>query len=303
MNGMQAFRSGVGTATRSPGLVFALYVTNLSLALPLAIGLRIALGGAFGSSMAAGSLTEGFDLITVQDLLARSGDGLRALLWSAMATAVLGMLINTILAGGILTILVREEAFSVKAFVGGMGTYLGRMFRLWLIMALIALAAFALLSVLFGVISGSVIDSTSDRTAVLGTILALLAYAPMIIIVMAADYAKVALVASDLPSAGKAAGQGFLFVLTNAGAAIVLQILLVLLFCLATGLYWAAGELLGMTAPEAFLLLFFLQQLFIGARMWIRTATFAGSAALFDARKPRPVVFYGWDDSPERESA
>jgi hypothetical protein len=278
-------------------------VANLLLAIPLAIGLRVMLGQAFGSSMAATPLLNGFDLTTVRDLLARSGDALRALVWTAIPTAALGMFINTILAGGILTVLLREEAFSLKGFIGGGGAYLGRMFRLWLVIGLIALVAFALLTLLFGAISGSAIDSTSGRTAVIGTILALLAYAPMILVVMAADYAKVILVASDSPSALKAVGQAFVFVVTNAGATIVLQILLFLLFCLATGLYWASGELLEMTVPEAFFFLFVLQQVFIGARMWIRTATFAGSAALFDERKPHPVVFYGWDDSPERESA
>jgi hypothetical protein len=303
MNGVQAFRSSVRTATRSPGLIFTLYVTNLLLAIPLAIGLRVMLGEAFGSSMAAGPLLEGFDLTAVRDLLARSADALRALVWTAVPTAILGMFVNTICAGGILTVLVRQEAFSLKAFIAGVGTYLGRMFRLWLLMAIIALVAFVLLSILFGVISSSAIDSNSGRTAVIGTVLALLVYAPMIIIVMAADYAKVALVASDLPSAWRAAGQGFLFVATNAGATIVLQVLLFLLLCLAALLYWGAEELLIMSAPEAILLLFLLQQIFIGARMWIRTGTFAGSLALFGERKPRPVVFYGWDDSPERESA
>ena len=303
MTGIQAFRRGCGVAARTPGLVLALYGANFLLALPLAIGFLAMMKSAFGSSMAPEALLDGFDATVVRDALAGSGDSFRALVRTAIPTALLGMLMNTAMAGGILNVLLSDRTFSARLFFEGIGKFIGRFLRLWVVMMIIGVALFLLLSILFGVISGIVIQSASDRTATVGAALGLLVYAPLFLVVMAGDYAKIQIASFDLGSVWKAAGGGFLFLLRNPGSTLLLQLLLLLLLAVATAIYWGVDAFVDMNSAGTIFLMFCVQQIFMGVRMWIRTATFAGAATLFGSRKPHPVVFYGWDDSPARELA
>lgn len=303
MTGTEAFRSGCGVAARTPGLVLALYGANLLLALPLAIGFLAMMKSAFGSSMAPETLLEGFDATVLHDALAGSGDAFRALVRTAIPTALLGMLINAAMAGGILNVLLSDQPFSARLFFEGIGKFIGRYLRLWAVMMIIGVGLFLLLSVLFGLISGVVIQSESDRTATIGVALGLLVYAPLFLVVMAGDYAKIQIALFDLESVWRAAGRGFLFLFRNPGPTLLLQLLLLLLLAAATAIYWGIDAFVGMNSAGTIFLMFCVQQIFVGVRMWIRTATFAGAAALFEARKPHPVIYYGWDDSPARELA
>jgi hypothetical protein len=303
MTGTEAFRRGCGAAARAPGLVLALYGANLLLALPLAIGFLAMMKSAFGSSMAPETLLEGFDATVVHDALAGSGDAFQALVRTAIPTALLGMLVNTAMAGGILNVLLSDQSFSARLFLEGIGKFIGRFMRLWAVMMIIGAALFLFLSVFFGMISGIVIQSESDRTATIGAALGLLVYAPLVLLVMAGDYAKIQIASFDLESVWKAAGRGFLFLLRNPGSAILLQSLLFLLLAVATAIYWGIDAIVGMNSAGTIFLIFCVQQIYMGVRMWIRAATFAGAAALSGARKPHRVIFYGWDDSPAQEPA
>jgi hypothetical protein len=84
----------------------------------------------------------------------------------------------------------------------------------------------------------------------------------------------------------------------NLPAVLALQVLFLLLFALATGAYWVIEGALPMRSGPTIVLVFVLQQAFVSWRILCRTATLGSEYLLHEDRKPEPVAFYGWDDSP-----
>jgi hypothetical protein len=160
------------------------------------------------------------------------------------------------------------------------------------------------LSILFGLAVATIGDGAgNEETVFLATIaVVLVVYSPLLLVVMATDYARVAIVVYDLRSILKAIGQGFAFVFRNIGAAIGLHLLLLALLLFAVVAYWILESAFDMSSASTIAIGFVLQQFLVLARTWSRLSFFAGEAALYKSRKPRPVIFYGWDDSPAPEA-
>jgi hypothetical protein len=305
MTAIAAFRKSTAGATSSVNLLFTLYLINVLLAIPAAALFRHLTTAAFGASMAGGALLPGFDNTVVNDLLTNHEEIVRSLIGLLAPLMILGAMFNTFLAGGILSRFVQEEKFSFTTFIRGCGAYFGRFFRLTLLMVLIEVLLVLLLSIPFSLIVGAIGDGGgNEETVFLATIAAVLVvYSPILLVVIAADYARVATVVYDLRSILKAIGQGFAFVFRNIGATIGLHLLLLALLLLAVVGYWILEGAVDMGSAGTIAVGFVLQQFLVLARTWSRLSFFAGEAALYERRKPRPVIFYGWDDSPAPEAA
>jgi hypothetical protein len=299
---LRIFRSACRHTLAAPALVMTLYGVNLLLALPAFSVARSALKAALGNSLAGESLLAGFDYSVWLDLTGPRNTLIGTLLPLAASMAVLSVVMHTFLAGGVLDLLAREKRFSTPSFFRACGTYLGRFFRIWILTAAVLLLA----AVLFGTFLSTIIDivnaqSGSEQTTGIALVVSLILFSfPVLLIFMASDYARIYTVVGNGRSSWKALGRGFQFLFRNPGATLGLHLLLLLLLCVAVALYLFVEGVIDVDPGAAILLLVLLQQLFMVARAGIRVAFSAGEVALYDERKPRPVVFYGWDDSPPR---
>jgi hypothetical protein len=248
---------------------------------------------------------QALDTTVVTDLLNNHGEILRSLVGLMAPLLVLGAMFNTFAAGGILNRVVQGETFSFSTFFRSCGAYFARFFRLTLLMFTTEVLLFIVLSIPFGLLVGAIGDGGgNEETVFLATIgILLVVYSPLLLVVMVTDYARVAIVVYDLRSVLKAVGQGFVFFFRNIGAAIALHLLLLALLLLAVAASWILEGAVNMTSASTFAVGFFLQQFLVLVRTWSRLSFFAGEAALYESRKPRPVIFYGWDDSPAPEAA
>lgn len=302
MTALRIFRRACTHALASPGLVITLYLVNFLLAFPAFYFAYAVLQSALGNSLAGEALLSGFDDTVWHDLMRAQGFSftITALLRYALPLAVLGAVAQTFLAGGVLDLLVREKRFSAATFFQACGTYLGQFFPIWVLTALIL----ALVFLLFGVLLGSVLTMAamqpdSDRAAGVGiTILLTSLFFLLLLVFMASDYARVNAVVHGKQPSWKAMGRGFLFIFRNPASTLGLHFLLILLLGIVIVIYFALEGLTDTDSSSTIFLLFIVQQLFMVARAGIRVAFSAGEVALYEERKPRPVVFYGWDDSP-----
>lgn len=305
MSAIAAFRKSIAGASSSPKLLFTLYLTNALLAIPAAALFRHLTSAAFDASMAGEVLLRGYDNTVVRDLLSNHREIVRSLVGLLAPLMILGAMFSIFFAGGILDRFVRGETFSFSTFFRSCGAYFGRFLRLTLFMLITEVLLFVVLSIPFGLLVGAVGDGGgNEETVFLATLgILLVVYSPLLLVVMLTDYARVAIVVYDLRSVLKAVGQGFVFLFRNIAAAIGLHLLLLALLILAVAAYWMLEGAITITSASTLAAGFVLQQLLVLARTWSRLSFFAGEAALYESRKPRPVIFYGWDDSPAPEAA
>lgn len=303
MTGTTAFRKSLADASSNPKLVILLYLCGLLLAFPVAFLAHSIITMAFGNSMAADALLPGFNYTVVHDVLSHHGEAFRTIIRLCLPLVLLGVFANIFLAGGILSLLVRDHILALGTFFGSCGAYFGRFLRLWLVFAAIGIATFALLNIPLAFVSSALSNNTeSEQVIIIGTIAAAaLIFSPMMFVFLAADYARVFIVVHEARSVWTAAGRGFSFVLNNFWAVFMLHILLLLTLGLATAAYLLLEGNVGMTSFSTIVAVFLLQQLFIVIRLWNRVTFFAGEVILYTGRRPKPIVFYGWDDSPRPE--
>jgi hypothetical protein len=300
MISLRVFRSACTHAVTSPALVLTLYAANLLLAFPAFTVAHSVLRTALGYSQAGESLLPGFDYTAWSDLLSARSLSFGMVLQWAVPMTLLGVVLYTFVAGGVLDLLARERRFSAPSFFRACGTYMGRFFRIWILTAIVLFLAASV----FGTLLGTIIEmlnrnSDSEQTIGITLIVSMIVFSfPVLLTFMASDYARVYTVVQDGRSSWKALGRGFLFVLRNAGSTLGLHLLLLLLLGVAVVLYLALEGLFTIDRPATIALAFLLQQLFMVGRAALRVAFCAGEVLLYEERKPRPVIFYGWDDSP-----
>jgi len=300
MTSLRIFRFACARALSSPGLVLLLYSANLLLAFPALYLSKSVLTQALGASLEGNSILAGFDFSTWTDLLSSHSLSPRFLTTLAIPLGVLSIIVSTFLAGGVLDLLAHERRFSLPSFFHACGMYAGRFVRLWILSACVLLCVVVLLVGIGGTIVEMVgAEPGAERTRVIAFIAVMIVFSiPVFFLFMASDYARVSTVVQNGRSSWKAFGKGLLFVFRNWNIALGLHLILLLTLAAAAALYLVLEGRIAVDSPLTILLLFLLQQLFMVLRSAIRVAFSAGEVALYDERKPRPVVFYGWDDSP-----
>jgi hypothetical protein len=303
MTGVAAFRKSLSEASSNPKLVLTLYFSGLVLAFPVVFMARSITETVFGSSMAVGALLPGFDYTVVHDVFTHHGEALRTIIHLCYPVVLLGMFVNLFLAGGTLSLLAHNQSFALGTFIGSCGAYFGRFLKLWLVLVAIGIVTFVVLSIPFGIVTSALSEyGESEQVMILGTaVAAAFIFSPMVLVLLVADYAKVFLVVYEAQSVWTALARGFSFLFSNFRTVLMLHILLLSVLALAIGAYLTLESMIGMTSSITILAVFLLQQMFMLVRLWSRVAFFAGEVILYSGRRPRPVIFYGWDDSPRAD--
>jgi hypothetical protein len=270
-------------------MILLLYTANFLVALPLAMAFRSSLASGFGHSMDSSNLMQGLDFSVMLDFLNQHRDGIKAIMQQISWVLLIYTLINTLLAGGILT-MVRDKKgkFSASAFFGGCGAYFLRFLRLFLIFAVLLVVA---LSVLGGLMSG-IVNSISDNASselteywvrVASWMILLLA---AMLIIMVVDYAKILVVVHDehsmLKTAWRSAKLVFRFFFRTFGLELLMVLVPIALFII----YIWLDLSIGMTSGMTILVMFVLQQLFIVSKAWTKVFFFAGELSLYCSLQP-----------------
>jgi len=275
MIALRSFALGLKNGLVRPGLLFTLYAVNVAVALPMALVFGTILSLGFENSMAVERFLEGFDFAVFQDLLNHTQKSMGAFFQLVSLVLVAYVFVNTLLAGGIFSILKDGGSkFSLATFFGGCGKYFWRFLRLFLIYAVITVITMAVVGALLaGAYSLGVGDPDSEVTAIVwGVIVGAIGLAVLISLVVLLDFAKVAIVHADMRSMLKATRASFSFVFRHLFSVKIVVLLILLLFVAGTAAYFLGSSDLGMMNDLELILAFFVQQVFILFRIYLRVA-------------------------------
>ena len=286
MNVFRAFSSGIKRATREIRMSLLLYLLNFLAAVGLAFAFRSVVSTGLGSSMSISELLRNLNFTVLQDFMVKHGGELSAVFGQIVWLALLYMLVNTFLAGGILSILREKDAkFSLRSFFSGCGNFFFRFFRLFLVFGVLLVLISFVLSALLGVFYSAVTaEALSEVTAIAWWIVvAIIFLFVMMLVIMVEDYAKVIVVTSDTRAMLRTAWRSAGFVFRHFFRTLGLQLLMLLIPIVLLAIYLWLDYSIGMEGVVTILLMFFLQQLFILSRVWARVFFFSGELALYES--------------------
>ena len=289
MSILKAFSSGIRRATSEPRMVVALYVINLLIALPLAMAFRAVLEAGFGASMAPAELMRGLDFTVFVDFMNVHAEEVSAVLRQVSWAIALFMLINSFLAGGILTVLRNEQGkYSTSEFFSGCGKYFGRFLRLFVVIAIVLVVLVVIMTFILAILSKVFIDDSTSEVTVIVLIIAQikLFFFPVMLLLMIADYSKISIVVKDERKVLKAAWQSTKFVFSHFFRTFGLELLMLLVVIVLFTIYALLDLAIGMTTGLTIIVMLIIQQLFMISRAWSKVFFFAGEMSLYQRLQP-----------------
>lgn len=195
------------------------------------------------------------------------------------------LLASTFLAGAFVGTYAKSYRMSFQEFLMEGGKYFGKFFRISLVSLLVYLVLFDL-----------AFDFWSDwiRTATAGDPSEMTPFTHYMIrntiaalsigfLTLCFDYAKIRMVVDDRFSALFAVWAGLKFVMKNFGSAAGLFFLLSLLGVLFMALYALLQGTIQVSGYWSILLLFILQQLYVGIRLWLKASFYASQTQLYQS--------------------
>jgi hypothetical protein len=305
---LRAFLAGVSAVLRAPLVIVAVTVISMLMALPFAVALGARLQASLASQPPVALSETEIDPEWWQEFRAQARGleatftpavlGFAAPLDSISAVldgrrpplAVLGPLVLSIVVwaflwGGILRRLAAGHAIGVRAFIGAGFQFAPRFIAIAVAAAVTIVVLYLTVhAVLFGpVYRGLVSSSTTERDAFLVRVFLYVVFlAPLALVGLVADYARVSSVAGAATSTGHALRAGATFVRDNARVVVILYLLTALVFAAVTIAYgtleiYGGSEVGGWRAVA-------IGQAYIVMRLTIRLIAAASELRLFAAR-------------------
>lgn len=295
------FIKGFKLVRKSPQMILLLFIVNFSFSMILAIPMYHSLKDSLGRSETGDKMAEGFDymwweefsdestglettftpsiigkgaiLNNLEDLVQMEFFNLPPVI---LITGFFYMILHTFLAGGILSIFLKETPkFSMKGFFSGSGTYFSRFFLLMLISW----------GFFFGVASflgggfTSILDNVRENAVseikpfYLRLFFSAIFFFFLLFIQMVFDYARIKTAVEDNRNVLKSTLGAFGFVFRHPGSSLGLYYLIFLVNIGITVIYILLKEFLSQSSWPGVLIAFFIQQLFIfaiiGLRCWL----------------------------------
>jgi hypothetical protein len=330
-NAARAFWRGWSGVLLAPELVLGVWLVMSLAALPAAMALHQAIGAQLGSSRTASDVAARFDYGWWEEFEAHATgvaktfgptvigaaaplsnwssllDG-RSLSRGLLAPVAAALAIWLFLSGGIIDRLARGRRLGSRGFFGACGVFFFRFLRLGIVIG-------AVYWVLTGWVHHAIFDrlypwitheTTSERTAFAWRLaLYVIWLAPVLLVNIIADYAKVRAVVEDRRSMVGALAAGARFVARHPGAVVSLYVTNTLVLAVAFSLYLLLAP--GARGGDWRLLeVMAIGQAWILARIATKLAFMATATALFQnllahaeyAAPPLPV----WPESPAAEA-
>jgi len=280
---LQAFRTGGGLAWSRIRLVPVVYLIHLLTILIPAFLFFQPISDTLGHAPVADRMTGSLDLSLLTDLLYQAGPELGIAFSSLWALAVLIIVSDAFIDGGLLAILLKgEEARKVESFFEGGARFILPFLRLFLLSCLLLILAAALQQAA-GRLLEAIEEELSDE--VVSTILMAVRGALFLILMagvnLVLDYAKVSMVLGGRRSALSHLKESLAFIWGHKVAVISLYTILAAFVLLLHGGYLLLSGSLSTGTWPGLLLLILLQQLFILSRTWTRLLSFSAQGIYF----------------------
>jgi hypothetical protein len=309
MRSTGALRAGVARVNGAPVILACVFAVTLLTALPFSLMMRDAIATHLGSSLAADQLARGVNYQWWTEFTAQAGalgttlattiigfaavlDNLSTLLDGGSRTAPilwLGgcyLVLWLFLSGGILDRYARARPTRSFEFFTACGIYFVRFLRLAPVMGLTYYVLFAYVHPLLfeNLFNALTRDVTAERTAFFWRLGLYLAFGALLVAAsITFDYARKRAVVEDRRSMIGAIAAGLRFVRRNLAAVLALYFLNSVLFIGVLFVYALAAP--GGESSGAIMWLgFFISQLYLFARLWVRLVFFASETSLFQGR-------------------
>lgn len=287
-----ALRRGLRAVSRAPRMWFIFY-TALTLAamLPAAVVTTIAFQS-LGQSAWAEELGRRLDLEWIGELMAAYGGMPSGPIMAALvAAALISVMVHLFLLGGAIETFVRRQWFSAALFFGGCGRNFWRLFRL-AIYCLIPLAAVVGINIGLSNIGDKIWGKGSEAAPLIhwswlnaAVTLLLLGFVNAIF-----DYTAIHLVAEDRRKAFRGMWRSFRFVWRHVGRVAGLAAVLWAIALAVLTIYFGVSKLFPQHSVGVVLLLLFVRQAFVLARIWSRLLFYASQYEVYDAAQVEPIV-------------
>ncbi|RPI27636.1 MAG: hypothetical protein EHM61_07815 [Acidobacteria bacterium] len=300
MHTAQALKKGLDDIRANKRVVLLLWLTNLILALALALPLLGWLDKLSDTSE-ADVMLEQFSLrllveIGYYDFSALWRLASRLFVWLILAAS----LVSTFMSGGVLTVLANpSEEPLLERFFAGAGRYFLRFLGLLVGVGTCAMVVLSGLNLLMGAIVAKVSESSSEVTPlILGLFQTVLSILVGSVFLLVLHYARIATVADGLSSIIKAVLRSLAFVFRN----FLRTFALLIFFAAAGGLvylaYWMIRGVLPTTSWLLILALIAVQQAVTVARSALQLGLVGAEMQLYVLRRPKVEKISG---EPERQ--
>jgi len=284
MNIFKSYRKGIQEATLRPNMAVVLWMINFFFASVVYFLFSAMLSAAFGKSLLASDLLQKPNMDVLFEFLTSAGTSLGMLVTAGLVLVVLFFLASIFVNGGILQTLVHrrdQEGFAQVFFAGG-GKFYGRFFRLSIFSLILWIPSIILYLLINGFLGIFTMNSLNEQGSFYAALLRIaIALFFVFLIKMIMDYARIRIVTQDsravLPSLLEAAG----FVFRKLGKTLALYYLLGLTGVAAFLIYWGIRSTFSAGSSGTIWLGFFISQLFIASRGWLRIAFQAGQLRFF----------------------
>jgi hypothetical protein len=239
--------------------------------------------------MAASALMGGMDFTALADFVRLHSGELSAVFSQIAWVTVLYLLVNAFLSGGILDGLRGNNTHSpIADFFSGCGKYVGRFLRLFLFFCIVLVIVVPVLTFTLAMLSELFTkDSASEITDFVFAIIEIVLFlVPVTILLMIADYTKIAVVVNDETSMLKTAWASTKFVFRYFFKTFGLELLMLLAPIALLAIYVLLDLIIGMTTDLTIIVMLILQQLFMVTRAWTKVFFFAGELAMYQSLQP-----------------
>ncbi len=310
MSSLKAAFSGFGRVLGSPTLVLVLWISNVVVAVPLAVSIAGSVQDSIGGSLVQQNLRGGFDMGWYGEFDARAKgiektfspsivgagaffDNVEAWLNGSLfemleALVALGFVYGLLWAlflGGILhRYSDRRGLFRLTDFFSHGAEFFFRFVRLAVLSGFLYYLVYRFAGWLFGRVEDATRDVTVERTVLTYVIAASVLVALLLTFVnMVFDYAKIAAYKENRRSMILAAIRGFRLVLGNLGRASVLYYGLGLFGLVLLGAYSLVAPGVGQASVPSVVFAFLVGQAYLVSKLVLRLTFYAGQLALYES--------------------
>jgi len=277
-----AYRSGWKKVWKNKKMWMLLYLLNFAFALLSVIPFRGFLKNSLGNTLATSKMLDGFDYAFLTDFMREYGTGVSVILNLSLGIILLYFIFSIFWMGGILNILKNEEdEYSFQKFWQGSALYFWKLARLtiyFFIIQFMVLGIFALLFLRKGV-SPFELDSEMEIIQSLMILIPIYIFFATVIF-MIQDYAKVQIIHQNTSLITRPIRNAFQFVFKNFSKCLGLYLLNLLTFGAFFGIYWILSNSFESNTTFTILLLFFIGQAFIIARIAVKLLNLGSAISL-----------------------
>jgi len=284
MNIFKSYRKGIQEATLRPNMAVVLWMINFFFASVIYFLFSAMLSAAFGKSLLASDLLQKPNMDILLEFLTSSGTSLGMLVTAGLVMAVLFFLAGIFVNGGILQSLVhqRDQGGFAQVFFAGGGKFYGRFFRLSIFSLILWIPAVFLYMIINGVLGIFTRNSLNEQGSFYVVWLRIaIALFLIFLIKMIMDYARMRIATQDSRSVLRSMLEAAGFVFRKLGKTLALYYLLGLTGVAAFLIYWGIRSTFSAGSSGTIWLGFFISQLFIASRGWLRIAFQAGQLRFF----------------------